>query len=329
MPANLTKQYLKAEARYKNAIDPEEKLECLQEMMREIPKHKGTEKMRGDIKKRISQLTKTMQSSKGKKAFSYRIEKQGGGCIVLLGPPNSGKSSLLNALTNASAETAEYPFTTREPYQAMMMHEDVPIQLVDLPPLSKQYIENWLLPLARTGDMIFMVFDLSRAEILEDMEMVFRQLEKGKIRAVEKIVEDDDEEDYNFEYLPTIVLLNKTDHPNAKEHREVFIELFDKKLPVYPVSIIKEQGVEDLRRLAFEKLEILRVYSKSPGQKADIKQPFILKKGSTLLDFARKVHKDFADNLKFARIWGESVLDGQRVDRAYILQDKDIIELHI
>lgn len=327
MPANLTQQYLKAEAKYKAAITPEEKLDCLQEMMREIPKHKGTEKMRADIKKRISQLNKELQSPSAKKRFSYKIEKQGGGAITLVGPPNAGKSALLNALTNATVEVANYPFTTREPQQAMMMYEDVPIELVDLPPISDQHMETWLMPLIRTSDMIFVIFDASNDGLLENYEMTFEMIKQGKINLV--VEEPEEEEDIRFMSIPTIVLLNKMDTPKARANKEVLMEFYDKDLAVYDVSAESRENLDVIPKIAYDTLELLRVYSKVPGYDADMKQPYILKRGSDLMDFARQVHKDFEENLDFARVWGSAVYDGQRVDRHYILNDKDVIELHM
>ncbi len=326
MPANLTQQYMKAEANFKAAVTPEEKLECLQEMMREIPKHKGTEKMQADLKKKLSQLKQEVESGKGKKAFAYRIEKQGGGCVALIGPPNSGKSSLLNALTSATALTAEYPFTTREPQQAMMYYEDAPIELVDLPPLSREHLESWLLPLVRACDLIFIILDVSSDNLLDDLEMCFQMLEDGKIKPVpDKPAESDDP---RYAYIPALVLLNKSDAPNAAENQAIFQEFYQQKLPVFICSIRSGQGPEPLRQAVFDTLRLLRVYAKAPGHEAD-RKPYLLKRGNDLLDFAAMVHQDFAEKLDYARVWGTAVFDGQRVDHSYILQDKDIVELHL
>lgn len=328
MPANLTQQYLKAEAKYKAAVLPEERLECLQEMMREIPKHKGTEKMRADIKKKISQLNKELQTSASKKRFSYRIEKQGGGCVTLVGPPNSGKSTLINVLTNAEVEVADYPFTTREPHQAMMMYEDIPIELVDLPPVSEQHTEVWLLPLVRVSDLILIVLDASSDDILELAEATFRLIQESKIKLVEAVPAED-EQDARLAYIQAIILLNKIDREKAAVNQEIFLEFYQKSLPVMAISALTGAGLAELKESIFTTLDILRVYSKVPGHQADMERPYVLKRGSHLMDFAAQVHHDFVEKLDFARVWGSVVFDGQRVDRDYVLHDKDVIELHM
>ena len=328
MPANLTQQYLKAEAKYKAAVTPEEKYECLQEMMREIPKHKGTEKMRAELKKKISQLNKELSAPKASKRFSYRIEKQGGGCVTLVGPPNAGKSALINALTNATTEVAEYPFTTREPFQAMMMYEDIPIELVDLPPISTQHTESWLLPLIRVSDLILLVFDLSSDSILDEFDATIEIITQGKIQLVTEPPALE-EQDNRIAYIPTILLLNKVDLPESKDNLEIFQEYDKLDLPMMKTSIHAPELLKELTVTVFKKLDILRVYSKVPGHPPDLAKPYILKRGSHLMDFARQVHKDFSEHLNFARVWGSHTFEGQRVDKDYILNDKDVIELHL
>ncbi len=328
MPANLTQQYHKAEAIYKAATTPEEQMDGLRGMMREIPKHKGTEKMRADLKRRISQLTKEQKASKGMKRFAYRIEKQGGGCVTLVGTPNVGKSALLNALTNAEVEVADYPFSTREPHQAMMMFEDMPIELVDLPPVSDQHTETWLLPLIRISDLVLIMLDLSSDDVLDMAEETFRIVEGGKIKLVTDIPSED-EQDIHFAYIPAMVVLNKSDHPSAADNKEIFMEFYDRELPICDISIHDAASLDILRGKIVKTLDVLRVYSKTPSHQADMEKPYILKRGSHLLDFASQVHKDFTENLAFARVWGINTFDGQRVDRDYILADKDVVELHM
>lgn len=328
MPANLTPPYLKVEANYKAATTLDEKLFWLHEMIREVPKHKGTEKIQADIKRRIAQLTKEAESSKGQKRFAYRIEKQGAGCVLLAGAPNVGKSALVNALTNANAEVADYPFTTREPHQAMMMYEDIPLELVDLPPVSRQHVESWLLPLMRVGDLILLVLDLSSDDILDMMEESITMINEGKIRLVESVPAAE-EMDVRLAYIPTFLLLHKCDHPRASDNKAVFMELYDQPWPVYETSIHQPNRLVELKRLIVQKLDLIRVYSKTPGHEADLSRPYILKRGSQLLDFAQQVHKDFAENLNFAKVWGSATFDGQRVERDYQLHDKDVIELHL
>jgi len=142
MPANLTPDYLAAERDYKQAATPAERIAALERMLATVPKHKGTEKIQADLKRRLSQARK--ESTKKGAAHSvpfYLVEKEGAGQVVLLGPPNAGKSQLVAALTHAHPEVADYPFTTRLPTPGMMSYQNVQIQLIDLPPLSEEFME--------------------------------------------------------------------------------------------------------------------------------------------------------------------------------------------
>ena len=327
MPANLTPEYYKAEEEYRRASSPQERLEGLKKMLAAIPKHKGTDKMQADLKRRIAQAREEVQKAGKKKGFSIKVEREGGAQVTLAGPPNSGKSQLVSALTNTSLEVAPYPFTTRTPHPAMMPFEDIKIQLVDLPPVCSQHLEFWVPNIIRVSDFILIVVDLSSPNVLDELEDTLHVLEEHKIKPVNY----KPEEDFWASVMEKRAWLvgNKIDVSGAQDNWEVLKELYFGRFGLSAVSATTGEGLERLKAEIVEALEIIRVYSKKPGKEPDMDQPFVLKKGSTLLDFAREVHKDFAENLKYARMWGHGKFEGQRVNRDYVLQDRDVIELHI
>jgi ribosome-interacting GTPase 1 len=326
MPANLTPQYLDAEQRYKRAIQPEEKLEALQEMMALIPKHKGTEKLQAEIKRKIAQMRKESQK-KGKAARRHdpsNIPREGAGRIVMVGPPNAGKSALLAALTNAQPEIAPWEFTTRLPEQGMVPWKDIQFQLIDIPAISRQYMEYWLMNLVRSADLLFLVVDHSKPGTLEDIEEMDAILREHKIY----MQRTDEDLPRGGVVIPTFLIVNKMDLPDGEENAEVVEEFFGDRFEVLRVSTLTGLNLEPLKSRVFDKMGIVRVYSKMPGKPPESERPYVLEKGQTVEDLCRKVHNDFVDTLKFARIWGPSTFDGQRVTREYVLEDGDIIELH-
>lgn len=329
MPANLTPQYFAAEERYKQAKDDRERLKALKEMLAVIPKHKGTEKLQGDIKRKIARLKDELQakkSKKGAKRFSYSVEKEGAAQIVIVGPPNVGKSQLVNSLANTTFEVADYPFTTRVFQPAMMPYEDIQIQLIDLPPVSKEYMENWIPSIIKGSDGILFLIDLSKDDLLAQVEITLELLNYHKIELIDKSVA---ENDVRWSYLKSLLVANKIDLPNAEENFKILNEFYGNRFMICATSVIQQQYLEKLKQEIIRLLNIVRIYSKRPGCETDYKKPFVFPKGSTLIDFAKAVHKDFAQNLKFARVWGHSKFDGQRITKDYVLEDKDVIELHI
>jgi uncharacterized protein len=327
MPANLTPDYLRADEEYRKAVSSADRLEALKKMLSALPKHKGTEKMQADLKHRIAAMREEIQQAGRKKGHSIKVEKEGGGQVVFAGPPNSGKSQLISRLTGTSLEIAPYPFTTHLPHPAMMSYQDIHIQLVDLPPVCSQHIEPWLPAIIRGSDLILLIADLSSPSVLDDVEDTLQVLAQVKIDVVAYKPPDD--------FWASVVkkrlwlVGNKLDMPGATDNWQALRDLYYGRLGLSTVSAETGAELEGLKKDIFNALEILRVYSKPPGKAADVHRPFIVKKGSTLLDFANQVHRDFGEKLKFARVWGHSKFEGQRVNHDYLMQDRDIVELHL
>ncbi|MCS6816484.1 MAG: TGS domain-containing protein [Blastocatellia bacterium] len=334
MPANLTPEYLEAERKFRAATTLEEKLAALEEMLATIPKHKGTEKMQADIRRRIAKLRQEAgrrPSTARHKPF-YHVEKEGAGQVVLVGPPNSGKSSLLARLTHATPEIAAYPFTTRLPMPGMMEFENVQIQLVDMPPLAPAYTEPWMLALVRNADAALLVFDLADDDVLTRIEETLLLLEQANIHLRSLSLADSSpgpEGGRTSAVKRALVLGTKLDLPGARENVELVREWLGERFRLLPVSAQTGENLEALRREVYALLDIIRVYTKEPGKKPDLTAPFVLKRGSTVADIARAIHRDFVERLKYARIWGVGKFDGQLVHRDHVLQDGDIIELHV
>jgi ribosome-interacting GTPase 1 len=326
MSANLTPAYRAAEDRFRTAVTPEERLDALEEMLREVPKHKGTEKIQADIKSRISKLKRQPKQKTGARGPSHHIPHEGAGQVVLVGPPNAGKSSLVVRLTHARPEVADYPLTTREATPGMMPFEDVAIQLVDLPPLCEEHVEPWVYDSIRTADLVWLV--VTAESSLEGLELVERLLGEKAVALVQVGKDKADEPRPGWLYKPAILVLTGLDRPDAKEDLLLLDQLVDVPWDESPVSSVSGEGLEDLGRRTFEALGVMRVYSKQPGKEADLEQPFTLRKGSTVGDLARLIHQDLAAKFKFARVWGPSAFDGQKVQTSHVLEEGDVVEIH-
>jgi small GTP-binding protein len=313
MPANLTPEYLAAEREYKSARTREEKIEALERMLSTLPKHKGTEKLQADLKRRLSQARK--ESQKRGAAHSvpfYVVKKEGAGQVVLIGPPNSGKSQLVCSLTHARPEVADYPFTTRLPTPGMMNFENVQIQLVDLPPLSAEFMEPWLPQVVRNADLGVVVIDLNDAAVLDELEFVLDTLERHHLAP------------------PKLLVGNKVDVEGAPDNFVALEDLCGDRYPSIAVSAATGRNLERFARAVFDLLKLVRVYTKAPGKNADITRPYVLHKGQTVQDAARQVHKDFAEHFKFARLFRLSGdRDGMMVERTHVVEDEDILEFHM
>ncbi|HEY5720545.1 MAG TPA: GTPase [Gammaproteobacteria bacterium] len=341
MPANLSPEYKAAADALRRARDPEQRLEHLREMLRVIPKHKGTDHLQADLKRRIKELDEELAGPKKGGARSgpaLVIRPEGAAQIALLGPPNSGKSALHARLTGSSAKVAPYPFTTQFPEPGMMPVDDIHLQLVDLPPLSSQHPVSWIGSTLQSADACLLVLDIADAgvvELAEDVMAVLAERSVGLTRrwpgsnaAPAAAVQDDEEDPFRLA-LPTLLLANKADlDPDSAADIGALKELLGTRFPAIPVSAETGEGLGELGKWLFRELAIVRVYTKAPGKPADQTKPFTLSRGQTVADVARLVHRELGDTIRFARLWGSSGFDGQQVGRDHAVADGDVVELH-
>jgi ribosome-interacting GTPase 1 len=328
MPANLTPQYLEAETKFKQAKTPTEKMKALEIMMAVIPKHKGTEKIRGQLKSRMAKLKAELQRKPtlGRAEQVYNVKREGAAQVVLLGLPNSGKSSFFSQLTHAFSEVASYPFTTQKPIPGMMKFENLQIQLVDTPPVQMDHVEPGFSNLIRNADALLVLVDLTEDPISQ-MEVLLEELTRMRIKIVGKAPIPS--AGAGWVSLRALLLANKCDIKNTIEAYRSFETYFSRSLPVLPISAEEGMNLEELKKEIYQLLGILRVYTKHPGEEPDLTEPVVLRIGSTVEDVALSIHKDFAAKLRYARIWGSGKLGGQMVKRDSEVNEGDVIELHI
>ena len=351
MPANLTPQYKEAERNYRQATSPEEQAAALAEMLAVIPKHKGTDKLQADIKRRMAALRK--ERPKGGKAARQRpiyvIDIEGAGQVPVLGGPNSGKSALVAAVSNAHVQVADYPYTTQSPAPAMMPFEDTQVQLIDTPPASEEFAPPWIAELVRRADAVILVVDASDPDGWAAPEWIIEHLADRGIELVATRVvhpeeerendvvvrvpmgptSDDQSEDESLTFrVPATVVCTKADVPGSENGVAQAVEIFGDRMPILSFSSTDGTDHTGLRRAVFTALEMIRVYSKEPGKPATKERPWLLHEGSTVHDLARNIHKDLAAGFQYGRLWGSGRFEGQRVGEDYVLVDKDVVEIH-
>jgi ribosome-interacting GTPase 1 len=330
MAANLTPQYLKAEEEYRRAQSTADELRCLEIMLREMPKHKASEKLQSELKQKISRAKKDLEAERKapKAGHGVRIPRQGAGTAVLIGGPNSGKSQLLATLTRAKPEIAPYPFTTRQPLPGMMPWEDVMVQLIDTPPITRDFMEPYLQGVIRAADVALLLVDMGSDDGIEQLQEVVDRLSETKTRLAR--TSHLDENDIGLSYTRTFLLPNKIDLPEAADRLQLLHELCPFDFPEQVISAAHGQGLEELKDSIYDSLGVIRVYTKLPTHKeADFDRPFTIREGGTVHDVAELVHKELASQLKHARVWGQGVHDATVVKGDHVLRDKDIVELHV
>jgi ribosome-interacting GTPase 1 len=325
MPANLTPEYFKAEKWFREAATTEEKILALEQMLSVMPKHKGTDHLKADLRRKLSKLKETAtQKSKVKHIDVFHVPRSGAGQVVLLGTPNSGKSAIVAAMTNAKVNVADFPFATTAPIPGMVNFEGVPIQLVDMPPVTADYVAPGQVGTYRNCDLIAVVIDLS-TDVAEQLKICLDFLESKNLLIGGETPAFDGQG--NLLAKKAFCICTKSDiaEPDAFQTLKQSC-----KHPFEFVEISAEDGIglEKLSVTLFNLLDIIRIYAKPPGKKPDMTEPFTLPAGSTVMDLATAIHRELAEKLKFARIWGTGVYDGQNAQRSHVLNDKDIIELH-
>ena len=340
MPANLSPEYKTAEAAYRKAREPRERLELLREMLRTIPKHKGTERLQADIKARIKELGDEVDVGRrggGHGGPALVIRPEGAAQIALIGPPNAGKSLLHAQLTASGAHDAPYPFTTQLPQPGMMPYEDIHFQLVDLPAVAAEHPVPWLQATLQSADAALLVVDLAEPSCVEQLEDVHSTLRTRRVALSERwdalstaqqAITTDEADPFALR-LPTLLLANKADRiADIDAELEAFRDLSGIRYPMLAVSATTGHGLGELGALLFAYLGTVRVYTKQPGHPPEKTRPFTLRRGETVRDVARLVHKDLERSVRYARVWGHSGFDGQQVGLEHVLDDRDVVELH-
>jgi len=343
MPANLSPEYKEAQEAFRRARESTEKLDCLRVMLRTIPKHKGTEHLQAEIKTRMKELTEELQGPKrggARGGPDFTVRPEGAAQAVLLGPPNSGKSSLHGRLTGSHAVVGPYPFSTKLPLPGMLFHEDVQFQLVDLPPVTDDYMEPWVGATLQGADAALVVLDLSDPGCLEQFQAIRRRLGERRVTLVEGVgvpapggrgvSPDEGAADPFHVRLPAVLVANKADLlPDPEGELQTFRDLAGVRFPSMAVSAETGRSMAAIGPLLFDVLGVVRVYSKVPGHPPDTGRPFTVRRGETVRDVARLVHRGRAGELKFARVWGPSAeFEGQQVSGDHPVRDRDIVELH-
>lgn len=382
MPTNLPAEARHKLAEYQAARTLEEKIEVLKEALSLIPDHKGTEKLRRQLRKRLAELRLELEERKTRKTGGglqeFSVKKEGWAQAALIGATNSGKSSLLKALTGAPTPIAQYPLTTRKPYLGMMVYSGCEIQIVDPPSLLTEDGEETnfaakSIGLARNSDLLLIVLDASRdplsqfssiETLLEEygvtlrrksFELELERTDSGGVRvvimgsveggheavknlvvslgirsAIVRIVGDvrldelEEELIRRPEYKRSLVIVNKSDLD--EDGAEVAVKMLEARgFKAVKASALRGE-VETLKREIFEALDMIRVYTRREGQVSE--KPLLLKKGATVHDLAEKIHKQFAEKLRYARVWGPSAkIQGERVGPEHVLMDGDIVEI--
>ncbi|MBI1979033.1 MAG: 50S ribosome-binding GTPase [Candidatus Aenigmarchaeota archaeon] len=293
MPVNAGPEYFAAERRYSEARTTEQKIDALHEMLRTVPKHKGTENLRADLRKRLSKFRKELVIEKRKSHKPKAvIRKEGAAQVCIIGMTNSGKSTLLNSLTNAHVEIAEYPYTTKEPKVGMMFHNDLQFQLIEIPSTFNQ--ES--LGLLHSCDLIVMVLDSMQNADKQKTELM--------------------------QILKT----------NRLDRKKIIFAKNKSKVCGLDQSIVcidaqSKVGMDELKEKIWKSLNLIKIYAKSPRKPKDI-PALALEKGSTVEDLAKEIHKDFVKTFKFARIYNSTKFSGKKVGLEYKLHDNDVVEIH-
>ncbi|GAB6943632.1 OBG GTPase family GTP-binding protein [Vulcanisaeta sp. JCM 14467] len=388
MPANLPPEAKAKWLKVMEAKTPEEKLKALEEFLSTVPKHKGTENLVHWARRRMAQLRREIEERRVKErslrsgGINIYVEKEGDAQVVVIGPPSSGKSSLLRCLTNVKVEPDDIPFSSMEPIPGMFIYGNVYFQLVKLPSINiydvDSDVNSMALSMIRNADSAIVILDAS-----SDVEAQYNALKSmlrengiyivkprgfvtierrptGGIQVVGKLVngtaEDvkkllvsyginnalvmingeatlDDVEESIFKdivYKPSLVLINKIDLTDSDYVRSIAAKLGSEVMVL--TASLKDCTIDSrmLGESLLKVMDLIRVYTKEPDADTYSPKPFVLRRGSTVGDLARRIHSRFYEGFRYARVWRiDKYPSGvKRVGINYVLNDGDIVEIH-
>jgi ribosome-interacting GTPase 1 len=252
------------------------------------------------------------------------VPREGAAQVALVGAPNAGKSSLLAALTNASPDIAPYPMSTHHPLPGMMEFEDIQIQLVDLPPITRDYTEGWVYGLVRLADTVALCVNMENADWQEETEEIISLLATHHTLLT---AQTSRQVDWRVVERRAIALGLKADlGPN---HVPAFRSWAEGRFAAVPASTATGEGLDEVRTLIFHSSGVVRVYTKKPGQAPDLSKPYTIREGATVLNVVEQIHKGFVSRLRYVRLWGSGRFEGQHAPQNHLVQDKDIVEIHL
>jgi small GTP-binding protein len=325
MPTNASVEYALAEQDYLKASTTEERIAALQKMISAAPTHKGAENLRQDLKSKLARLKGKQEKDKEtkNKGKSVTIKKEGAATIVLIGPPNTGKSLLLNTLTGTKAAVADYEFTTTEPEVGIMDYKGLKLQLIELPAITENFYElekgPKFLSIVRNADLLLIVTDT------ENINYILEECEKGSIFINDPFRKESEE---SIKHVNGLIIYTKGDLPGSEPKYLKLKQFYN--FDIIPVSLIKKINIDKLKDEIWNHLDLIKIYTKEPGKKAKMDIPICLRKGATITDMAFFIHKDFIRKFRFARIWGHSArFSGQQSGLDHKLEDEDIVEIHL
>lgn len=295
---NQSPFYKKAELMFLQSKTNEEKLKWLEEMMRECPKHKSSEKMLANLKTRYIKLKEKIESQKKSGKSKRSGIKKEDMQVIVVGKTNSGKSSLLKSLTNTFPEIADYNFTTKFPIVGMSKISETQVQIIENPAINSEFYDKGL---TNSADTILILINS-----LKEIEEINPLLEKSSAKK--------------------IIVFNKSDKFNLDEIRKIEATLKSKKYNFAIISTKTRENIEELKEKIFQSFDKIRVYTKEPGKEKSPK-PIILLPESTIENVAEKILKGFSKNVKETKIWGpSSKFAGQKVGLKHKLRDLDVVE---
>lgn len=351
-------------------VDLAQQIKQLEEEIKRTPYNKATEHHVGRLKAKLARLKEELEKEKAKTTRqTISIKKEGDATVALVGFPSVGKSSLLNALTGAKSEVADYDFTTTKPIPGILEYDHASIQIIDMPGIVKGAASGKgrgkeVLSAVRIADLIVIVADVFKLDSIEivkkelyesgirldqtppdvvikkkdrgglkisatvplsiDIKTIAEVLKEYRIHNADVLIREDisverliDVLNGNRVYIPSITVVNKIDLMDVEYAGAI------------KVSAEKGINLDLLKKEIYRKLKFIKIYLKPPGEKADMEKPMILREGATVADVCRKIHKDFVEKFKYAKVWGKSVkYNGQRVGIDHFLCDGDIITIY-